>query len=125
MTPLTQNYARCRLIEQLMMLGWYHLGQGPRDDRGQLTWGFREGHVLDISRENWLWIAADDELSAMRTLVKRLEAEAEARQIRHVVVSQQAVSIRQATTDRQSSMGRAVARGHASSGSGSHRSSRP
>ena len=61
------------LVQQLMHDGWYRLGPGPAREDGRLTWGFREGHVLDARREQPLWIPAADELTAMRLLRSGLQ----------------------------------------------------
>ena len=61
------------LVQQLMDEAWYRLGPGPAQEDGRLTWGFREGHVLDARREQPLWILADNELTAMRLLVSELQ----------------------------------------------------
>jgi hypothetical protein len=61
------------LVQQLMDEGWYRLGPGPAQEDGRLTWGFREGHVLDVHQERPLWILAEDELTAMRLLVSVLQ----------------------------------------------------
>jgi len=61
------------LVQQLMDDGWYRLGPGPAQQDGRLTWGFREGHVLEARREQPLWIPAGDELNAMRLLASVLQ----------------------------------------------------
>jgi hypothetical protein len=73
MPPWIAHPVYWHLVQQLMDEGWYRLGPGPAQEDGRLTWGFREGHVLDARREQPLWILADDELTAMRLLVSELQ----------------------------------------------------
>jgi hypothetical protein len=61
------------LVHQLMRHGWYRVGQGPAHDRDRVMWGFREGHVLDNTDHQSLWIPARDELSAMQLLLSEIE----------------------------------------------------
>jgi hypothetical protein len=69
-----------------MLHGWYRLGQGPRNDQGRKTWGFREGHLLNSSRVNTRWIVAPDELSAMRMLMATLDNDVGSRAKHRVTV---------------------------------------
>jgi hypothetical protein len=62
------------LVHQLMIHGWYRVGQGPVDDLGRAQWGFREGHLCDGPSSAPLWIPAPDECSAMRILLKEVES---------------------------------------------------
>jgi hypothetical protein len=87
MVPSMDDHANRQLIQQLMLHGWYRLGQGPPNDQGRKTWGFREGHLLDTSGENTCWIAAPDELSAMRTLMATLEDDVASRAKHRVTVA--------------------------------------
>jgi hypothetical protein len=86
MVPATDVRTYRQLVQQLMLHGWYRLGQGPRNDYGRKTWGFREGHLLDSTQENTCWIAAPDELSAMRTLMATLDHDVASRAKRRVTV---------------------------------------
>jgi hypothetical protein len=63
------------LVQQLMLRGWYRLGQGPRDAANRPTWGFREGHLLENQHANTIWIPATDEQRAMQSLLATLGAE--------------------------------------------------
>jgi hypothetical protein len=76
MTPHQQQPAYRQLVEQLMHHGWYRAGSGPRTDGGRLTWGFREGHLLEMEARpsETLWIAAPDEGTAMELLLTELRA---------------------------------------------------
>lgn len=68
------------LVNQLMNLGWYRLGEG-RDTAGK-AWGFRAGHTLPVQghgsqpspRPDVRWIVARSETSAMRRLLRELQA---------------------------------------------------
>jgi hypothetical protein len=86
MLPSTDNQALRQLVQQLMLHGWYRLGQGPRNDQGRKTWGFCEGHLLDTSREHTCWVVAQDELSAMQTLLEMLDDVMGVRSKRRVTV---------------------------------------
>jgi hypothetical protein len=68
------------LVNQLMDLGWYRLGEG-RDTAGR-AWGFRAGHTLPVQAygnqptagPEVRWIVAKSETCAMRRLLKDLQA---------------------------------------------------
>ena len=61
------------LLHQLMIHGWYRVGQGPADDYERTQWGFREGHLRDVPSSAPLWIPACDECTAMRILLSEVE----------------------------------------------------
>ena len=61
-----------QLVERLMLLGWYRVGQDSIRDPGQRCWGFREGHVTDTPTSNERWIPATTQLAAMRILLNDL-----------------------------------------------------
>ena len=73
MLTLTLEDDYWSLVHQLMIHGWYRVGQGPADDLGREQWGFREGHLSDVPSLAPLWIPARDECSAMRILLKEIE----------------------------------------------------
>lgn len=62
------------LVHQLMIHGWYRVGQGPADDYERTRWGFREGHLRDVQSWAPLWIPARDERTAMRILLREVES---------------------------------------------------
>src|SRR4051812_25007517 len=62
------------LVHQLMIHGWYRVGQGPTDNLGRMQWGFREGTLRDVPSPRPFWIPAPDESSAMRILLKEAES---------------------------------------------------
>jgi hypothetical protein len=61
------------LVHQLMIHGWYRVGEGPLDDWGRRHWGFSEGHLSDDGTSPPLWIPASDEYSAMHILLTEVE----------------------------------------------------
>ena len=50
-----------RLVEQLMLLGWYRAGHDADEQATQPSWGFREGHVTDAQRAATVSIEAPSE----------------------------------------------------------------
>src|SRR3954463_8128749 len=62
------------LVHQLMIHGWYRVGQGPADEHGRRQWGFREGHLCDVPSLAPLWIPARDECTAMCILLGEVES---------------------------------------------------
>jgi hypothetical protein len=74
MSPRPQQDAYWVLVEQLMQRGWYRAGAGPRQEDDRLVWGFREGHLRDVGHCETLWVAAPDEVTAMRLLFTELRA---------------------------------------------------
>jgi hypothetical protein len=72
MSPRRQHDAYWVLVEQLMQRGWYRAGAGPRQEDDRLVWGFREGHLRDVGHCETLWVAAPDEVTAMRQLFTEL-----------------------------------------------------
>jgi hypothetical protein len=72
MPRLTSDDEYWGLVHQLMIQGWYRVGQGPTDDYEHTQWGFREGHLRDLSSSAPLWIPACDECTAMRILLKEV-----------------------------------------------------
>jgi hypothetical protein len=73
MPELTLEDQYWDLVHQLMIHGWYRAGQGPADDYERTQWGFREGHLRDVSSSAPLWIPARDECTAMRILLIEVE----------------------------------------------------
>ena len=72
MLPRTHDPSYWTLVQELMRLGWYRTGPGPDQVEGK-TWGFREGHLIDIDRAaDVRWIPARNELTAMRHLLDEL-----------------------------------------------------
>jgi hypothetical protein len=61
------------MVHQLMIHGWYRVGQGSTDDHERTQWGFQEGHLRDVSSSSPLWIPARDERTAMRILLMEIE----------------------------------------------------
>ncbi|MFN8662279.1 MAG: hypothetical protein U0075_10335 [Thermomicrobiales bacterium] len=66
------------LVDQLMHLGWYRLGQRPGNGR---EWGFRRGYTLPDSSGDSApparqerWIEAFYEQTAMRRLLRDVQA---------------------------------------------------
>jgi hypothetical protein len=77
------------LVDRLMHLGWYRLGQRPGNDR---VWGFRRGYTLPdhrsdpaTSNSQERWIAAFHEKTAMRRLLREVQGTS---RNRRVVVTQ-------------------------------------
>jgi hypothetical protein len=69
------------LVQRLMDMGWYRIGKGH--DPSNKLWGFRAGHTTSfleptgcgakpIAHPEERWIAAEDELRAMRQLLRDL-----------------------------------------------------
>jgi hypothetical protein len=48
MPRLTSDDEYWGLVHQLMIHGWYRVGQGPTDDYERAQWGFWEGHLRDV-----------------------------------------------------------------------------
>ena len=72
------------LVEQLMHQGWYRLNiKGPRADGDRVLWGFRQGHLLDAPHEDPMWIAAQDQCTAMSVLLNTIKEEGQDRQSQH------------------------------------------
>ncbi len=78
MSSRPQRDAYWILVEQLMQRGWYRAGAGPRREDDRLVWGFRVGHLLDVGLRETLWVAAPDEVTAMRQLLTQLRDQAAA-----------------------------------------------
>jgi hypothetical protein len=74
MPRLTLDNEYWGLVHQLMIHGWYRVGQGPADDLGRGQWGFQEGHLCDCPSSAPLRIPARDECSAMRVLLNEIES---------------------------------------------------
>lgn len=45
----------------------------PTWEDGRLTWGFREGHLLTVRREQPLWIPAEKQPTPMRLLLSEVQ----------------------------------------------------
>jgi len=73
MPSLTLEDEYWGLVHQLMIHGWYRVGQGSTDDHQRTQWGFQEGHLRDVPSSAPLWIPARDECTAMRILVREIE----------------------------------------------------
>lgn len=68
------------LVQQLMNAGWYRIGQDRDPARKQ--WGFRAGHTMPSPSATSCgskprspeerWITANDEITAMRRLLREL-----------------------------------------------------
>jgi hypothetical protein len=78
MIPATGDSAYWHLVQQLMLRGWYRLGQGPHDASNLPTWGFREGHLLETPAATIRWIASQNEQRAMQSLLATLAEDASA-----------------------------------------------
>jgi hypothetical protein len=74
MSELTLEHEYRGLVHQLMIHGWYRVGQGPADEHKHTQWGFREGHLRDVPSSVPLWIPARDECTAMRILLMEVES---------------------------------------------------
>ena len=62
-----------KLVQQLMNAEWYLVGQEKRPIG--MYWRFRQGHTLETSGRNERWIAAPNEMAAMRILWNELHNE--------------------------------------------------
>jgi hypothetical protein len=62
------------LVHQLMIHGWYRVGQEPQEDHERTHWGFREGHLRDVPSSPPLSIPARDECTAMRILLREADS---------------------------------------------------
>jgi hypothetical protein len=62
-----------RLIEALMNLGWYRIGESyePAEPL-QRCWDFRSGHTLEERSSRRRCVTASDEAEAMRSLLQEL-----------------------------------------------------
>jgi hypothetical protein len=74
MPRLTLDDDYWSLVHLLMIHGWYRAGQGPADDFERTQWGFRAGHLRDVPSSPPLWIAARDECTAMRILLREVKS---------------------------------------------------
>ena len=81
------------LVHQLMIHGWYRVGQGPADDCERTQWGFREGHLRDVPSAAPLWVPARDECSAMRILLKEIERAVASRALRTAFAADRSLSL--------------------------------
>jgi hypothetical protein len=73
MPSLTLEGEYWGLVHQLMIHGWYRVGQGSTDDHQRTHWGFQEGHLRDVPSSAPLWIPARDECAAMHILLREIE----------------------------------------------------
>ena len=64
-----------KLVEALMLAGWYREGQDRTRDPAGRSWHFRHGHTLDHDARSERWILATSELEAMRILMEQLGEE--------------------------------------------------
>jgi hypothetical protein len=62
-----------KLVEALMLRGWYREGQVKVDVDGREVWRFRSGHNLEDPLRKTVLVRARSEQAAMQALLARLE----------------------------------------------------
>jgi hypothetical protein len=73
------DHAYWKLVEELMLAGWYREGQDRTHDPSGRSWHFRHGHALDHDAGRDRWVLALSEEEAMRILLEQLGKDEAAR----------------------------------------------